>query len=78
MNILASVVAVKPLRQRLIGEMEIRQFGPETQRNYIHDADNELWKWRRKLCGTNNQTGPLGGGRSQRACGMFDLDQPRD
>lgn len=35
MNILAPVVAVSPLRQRLIDEMEMRRFGRETQRNYI-------------------------------------------
>ena len=38
MNILAPVVAVSPLRQRLIDEMEIRRFGPDTQRNYIRDV----------------------------------------
>ena len=38
MNILAPVVAVSPLRQRLIDEMEIRRFGRETQRNYIRDV----------------------------------------
>ena len=38
MNILTPVVAVSPLRQRLIDEMEIRRFGPETQRNYIRDV----------------------------------------
>lgn len=31
-------VAVSPLRQRLIDEMEMRQFGRETQRNYIRDV----------------------------------------
>ncbi|HEX8414739.1 MAG TPA: transposase zinc-binding domain-containing protein, partial [Sphingomicrobium sp.] len=38
MNILVPVVAVSPLRQRLIDEMEIRRFGRETQRNYIRDV----------------------------------------
>ena len=38
MNILAPVVAVSPLRQRLIDEMEMRRFGRETQRNYIRDV----------------------------------------
>ena len=38
MNILAPVVAVSPLRQRLIDEMDIRRFGRETQRNYIRDV----------------------------------------
>ena len=37
MNIL-SPVAVSPLRQRLIDEMEMRRFGRETQRNYIRDV----------------------------------------
>ena len=38
MNILIPVVAVSPLRQRLIDEMEMRRFGRETQRNYIRDV----------------------------------------
>ena len=38
MNILVPVVAVSPLRQRLIDEMDIRRFGRETQRNYIRDV----------------------------------------
>ena len=38
MNILAPVVAISPLRQRLIDEMEMRRFGRETQRNYIRDV----------------------------------------
>ena len=37
MHILAPVVAVSPLRQRLIDEMEMRRFCRETQRNYIRD-----------------------------------------
>ena len=31
-------VAVSPLRQRLMDEMEMRRFGRETQRNYIRDV----------------------------------------
>ena len=31
-------VAVSPLRQRLIDEMEMRRFGRDTQRNYIRDV----------------------------------------
>lgn len=31
-------VAISPLRQRLIDEMELRRFGRETQRNYIRDV----------------------------------------
>jgi integrase len=31
-------VAISPLRQRLIEEMELRRFGRETQRNYIRDV----------------------------------------
>ena len=38
MTILAPAVAVSPLRQRLIDEMEVRRFGRETQRNYIRDV----------------------------------------
>ena len=38
MNILVPVVAVSPLRQRLIDEMEMRRFCRETQRNYIRDV----------------------------------------
>ncbi len=38
MNIIIPVVAVSPLRQRLIDEMEMRRFGRETQRNYIRDV----------------------------------------
>jgi integrase/recombinase XerD len=30
-------VAVSPLRQRPIDEMQMRRFGRETQRNYIRD-----------------------------------------
>ncbi len=37
MNILIPI-AISPLRQRLIDEMEIRRFGRETQRNYIRDV----------------------------------------
>ena len=37
MNILIPV-AVSPLRQRLIEDMEMRRFGRETQRNYIRDV----------------------------------------
>lgn len=38
MIILPPVVAVSPLRQRLIDEMDLRRFGHETQRNYIRDV----------------------------------------
>jgi site-specific recombinase XerD len=38
MTILTPVVAVSPLRQRLIDEMDIRRFGRETQRDYIRDV----------------------------------------
>jgi integrase/recombinase XerD len=37
-SILVHVVAVCPLRQRLIAEMEMRRFCRETQRNYIRDV----------------------------------------
>ena len=38
MIILDPIVAVSPLRQRLIDEMEMRRFGHTTQRNYIRDV----------------------------------------
>ena len=38
MNSLVPIIAVSPLRQRLIDEMDIRRFGRETQRNYIRDV----------------------------------------
>ena len=38
MNILVPVVAVSPLRQRRIDELEIRRFGRDTQRNYIRNV----------------------------------------
>ena len=38
MNSLVPIIAVIPLRQRLIDEMEIRRFGRDTQRNYIRDV----------------------------------------
>lgn len=38
MHILAPVVSVSPLRQRLIDEMEMRRFRRETQRNDIRDV----------------------------------------
>jgi Phage integrase, N-terminal SAM-like domain len=38
MNSLVPIIAVSPLRQRLIDEMEIRRFGRDTQRNYIRDV----------------------------------------
>ncbi|MGY4399191.1 integrase/recombinase XerD [Sphingomonas sp. UYAg733] len=38
MHILAPVVTVSPLRQRLIDEMDMRRFCRETQRNYIRDV----------------------------------------
>ena len=38
MTTLIPVVAVSPLRQRLIDEMDMRRFGHETQRNHIRDV----------------------------------------
>lgn len=35
-------VAVSPLRQRLIDEMDIRRFGHETQRNYMAAGPNDV------------------------------------
>ncbi|WP_419828097.1 hypothetical protein [Sphingomonas sp.] len=38
MTTLAPVVAVSPLCQHLINEIDVRRFGREIQRNYIRDA----------------------------------------
>jgi site-specific recombinase XerD len=38
MNDLTPVVAVSPLRQRLIDDMNMRRFSRETQRNYVRDV----------------------------------------
>jgi site-specific recombinase XerD len=38
MNDLTPVIAVSPLRQRLIDDMVLRRFSRETQRNYIRDV----------------------------------------
>jgi len=35
MNELIPISAISPLRQRLIDDMTMRRFGPETQRNYL-------------------------------------------
>ena len=38
MNEIIPISAISPLRQRLIDDMTMRRFGPETQRNYIRDV----------------------------------------
>ena len=38
MNNLVPVLAISPLRQRLIDDMTMRRFSRETQRNYIRDV----------------------------------------
>ncbi|WP_316978505.1 tyrosine-type recombinase/integrase, partial [Shumkonia mesophila] len=38
MNESISAVPVSPLRQRLIDDMNMRRFSPETQRNYLRDV----------------------------------------
>jgi len=38
MNDLIPVIAASPLRQRLIGDMTMRRFSHETQRNYLRDV----------------------------------------
>ena len=38
MNDLSPTVAISPLRQRLIDDMNVRRFSRETQRNYIRDV----------------------------------------
>ncbi len=39
MNDLVPVLAISPLRQRLIDDMTMRRFSRETQRNYIRDVE---------------------------------------
>ena len=38
MNDPLSAAPISPLRQRLIDDMNVRRFSPETQRNYIRDV----------------------------------------
>ena len=38
MNDLVPVSPISPLRQRLIEDMTMRRFSPETQRNYLRDV----------------------------------------
>ena len=38
MNDPSPATAISPLRQRLIDDMNVRRFSPETQRNYIRDV----------------------------------------
>lgn len=38
MNESISAPVVSPLRQRLIDDMNMRRFSPETQRNYLRDV----------------------------------------
>ncbi|EMD82383.1 hypothetical protein C725_2104 [Pacificimonas flava] len=38
MNDLVPVEPISPLRQRLIEDMTMRRFSPETQRNYLRDV----------------------------------------
>jgi site-specific recombinase XerD len=38
MNNLTPVIAISPLRQRLIDDMNMRRFSRETQRNYVRDV----------------------------------------
>lgn len=45
MAILIPDVAVSPLRQPLIDEVDIRRFGPETQRNYVRDVGRLRRSW---------------------------------
>lgn len=39
MDKFVSDTAISPLRQRMIDDMNLRRFGPETQRNYIRDVE---------------------------------------
>src|SRR3546814_19168068 len=38
MNELIQIGPISPLRQRLLDDMAMRRFGPETQRNYLRDV----------------------------------------
>lgn len=38
MNELVHIGPISPLRQRLLDDMAMRRFGPETQRNYLRDV----------------------------------------
>lgn len=38
MNELVQISPISPLRQRLLDDMAMRRFGPETQRNYLRDV----------------------------------------
>jgi integrase/recombinase XerD len=38
MNNPLAATPISPLRQRLIDDMEMRRFSPETKRNYIRDV----------------------------------------
>src|SRR3546814_11341457 len=38
MNALIQIGPISPLRQRLLDDMAMRRFGPETQRNYLRDV----------------------------------------
>ena len=38
MNDVIPAAPISPLRQRLIDDMNMRRFSPETQRNYIRDV----------------------------------------
>jgi hypothetical protein len=38
MNDPVAATSISPLRQRLIDDMNMRRFSPETQRNYIRDV----------------------------------------
>ena len=38
MNELVQIGPISPLRQRLLDDMAMRRFGPETQRNYLRDV----------------------------------------
>jgi hypothetical protein len=66
MNILSPVVAVSPLRQRLIDEMEVRRFGRDTQRNYVRDVGRSRRGWGgrptprwRKSCGASRSSNAI-------------------
>jgi hypothetical protein len=57
MNNPLTATPISPLRQRLIDDMNVRRFSPETKRNYIRDvgASPRFWgarptRLRRRIC----------------------------
>jgi integrase/recombinase XerD len=58
--------SISPLRQRLIDDMNMRRFSPETQRNYIRDvgASQRFWdarpiRRRRRICAASRSSSAM-------------------